>query len=331
MRVYDIISVNEALDIRPSTILGADGKPSGFEVFDTDNPKQPLQKFTGPGSDGKAEQFRDAENAKRRGVSSGPKSNNVPLKDKTPTPKNKTIAQKAVGVAVKTGFRNLLRVGRVIGFSQLPRHVEDYQIMQINLYAQYLKAKEDGMDPLAAKQQFEALSKAAFGQWVLSSAIIPLGAELIVRSAKAGIKGTSNLVKSIRAANTGTTVAAAATGVGLLPGVIKFILVEGAIWAVSYALASEAVAKTVFKYFVGSSYDASIQLLYQSANLGQAAGSGIANLVGDAETKAAWRDVKNAMKMDPMDTASGQAIGNQQDVDAAPRSGSSSLSANVPD
>jgi hypothetical protein len=331
MRVYDIIALNEDLDIRPTAVLGSDGKPAGYEVFDTDKPKQTLQRFSGPDAEGKAEEFRDAQRAKTGGKK--PEATRKPVKDTEPSPKNKSLAQKIAGTAVNSGFRNVLRVGRAIGFSQLPGFVEDYQIIQADLYARYVQAIENGSDPKVAKQEFEALSKAAFGQWVLSSGVITLGAEIIVRTAKAGTEASAKLIKSIRSANAASTAAAAVTGVGLLPGIIKFVLVEGAIWAVSYALASEAVAKSVFKYFVGSSYDASIQLLYQSANLGQAVGSGIANIVGDDETKAAWRDVQNAMGMDPMRKGAEQAIGKQVNVKAPPRADAptSGLSGNVPD
>jgi hypothetical protein len=260
MRVYDIIALNEELDVKPG-VLGSDGKPVSWQVVDNQTGRV-AQTFSGPDADGKAEEFRDAENARRKGgkptdSKADPKK---PVKDTEPSPKNKTLAQKIAGSAVNSGFRNVLRIGRAIGFSQLPGFVEDYQLIQADLYARYVQAIENGNDPKVAKQEFEALSKAAFGQWVLSSGVITLGAEIIVRTAKAGTEASIKLVKAIRAWNAGTTAAAAATGVGLLPGIIKFVLVEGAIWAVSYALASEAVAKSVFKYFVGSSYDASIQL-----------------------------------------------------------------------
>jgi hypothetical protein len=337
MRVYDIIALNEELDVKPG-VLGSDGKPVSWQVVDKQTGRV-AQTFSGPDADGKAEEFRDTENAKRRGgkpqdPKTDPKADpKKPVKDTEPSPKNKTLAQKIAGSAVNSGFRNVLRIGRAIGFSQLPGFVEDDQLIQADLYARYVQAIENGNDPKAAKQEFEALSKAAFGQWVLSSGVITLGAEIIVRAAKAGTEASVKLVKAIRAWNAGTTAAAAATGVGLLPGVIKFVLVEGAIWAVSYALASEAVAKSVFKYFVGSSYDESIKLLYQSANLGQAVGSGIANIVGDDETKAAWRDVKNAMGMDPMRKGAEQAIGKQVNVKAPPRADAptSGLRGNVPD
>jgi hypothetical protein len=64
MRIIDVITLKEALEIRPSTILGADGKPQSWHVFDTDA-KRSIQTFTGKDAEGKAEEFRDRERAKR--------------------------------------------------------------------------------------------------------------------------------------------------------------------------------------------------------------------------------------------------------------------------
>jgi hypothetical protein len=64
MRIIDVITLTEELDIRPSTILGADGKPQSWHVFDTEA-KRSIQTFTGKDAEGKAEEFRDRERAKR--------------------------------------------------------------------------------------------------------------------------------------------------------------------------------------------------------------------------------------------------------------------------
>jgi hypothetical protein len=64
MRVIDVITLQEELEIRPGTILGTDGKPTTWHVFDTDS-KTSIQSFTGKDAEGRAEEFRDAERAKR--------------------------------------------------------------------------------------------------------------------------------------------------------------------------------------------------------------------------------------------------------------------------
>ena len=64
MRIIDVITLKEELDIRPSTVLGADGKPTSWHVFDTDA-KRSIQTFTGKDAEGKAEEFRDRERARR--------------------------------------------------------------------------------------------------------------------------------------------------------------------------------------------------------------------------------------------------------------------------
>lgn len=332
MRVYDIISVNEELDIRPSTILGADGKPSGFEVFDTDNPKQPLQKFIGPGSDGKAEEFRDAENAKRRGVSSGSKKptpkQKVPAKSSTIGKITQAAAETTVGTIVRRSFKGLMIFGRAIAFSQLPGHIDTYQGMQANIYYKHQQAIERGEDKNTARDQFDAESRAAFGQWVANSAIVPNAVALIVAGAKAG----TAFVAKIRAANAASTAATALTGPGIIVGIVKWVMVEGAIQAVSWALSREAVAYAVFNYFLKSSHDEMMKGLYAAADFGQMVGSSIGSL-GSDDTSAALRDVQTAMKMRPMDDASKTSIGQQVDVKAAPRADApaSGLSGNVPD
>ena len=334
MRVYDIIAINEDLDIRPSTILGADGKPSGYEVFDTNNPKQSIQKFTGPGADGKAEEFRDAENAKRRGVSSNSKK--TPPKEKVPGKSDlagritQAVAETTVGKAIKWSFRALMVFGRAIGFSQLPGYIDTYQSIQANIYYKHAQAIEQGVDKKVARDQFDAESRAAFGQWVANSAIVPNAVALIVAGAKAASK--SQFVAKIRAVNTASTAATALTGPGILVGIVKWVMVEGAIQAVAWALSREAVASAVFNYFLSSAHDEMMGALYKAADIGEIVGSGI-GLVSKDESNAALRVVQTAMDMSPMAKASDQATGKQVNVKAPPRADApaSGLSGNVPD
>jgi len=58
MKVYEIF---EGVEITPSATLGADGKPAGFNVIDTDN-NRTIRTFPDAGS---AEEFRDQERARR--------------------------------------------------------------------------------------------------------------------------------------------------------------------------------------------------------------------------------------------------------------------------
>ena len=331
MRVYDIIALKEELDVKPG-VLGADGKPVSWQVVDKQTGRV-AQTFSGPDADGKAEEFRDTENAKRRGGNkpADPKvdpKTDAPAKDKTDDAKKKSISQRLVGGAIKSGFMNLFRVAKIIGFSQLPQYVEEYQLLQADLHFKYMKAVESGKDEKLAKAEFEALSKAAFGQWVAGSGVITLGAEAIVKLAAAG---GGAVVKAVRAWNAGTSIAAGATGVGLLPSIIKFVLVEGAVLAVTYALSFSSVAKTVFTYFVGASHDFYIKALYASADMGQITGSYLSDIVGDDDTRAAWRDVKNAMGMDPMRKQAQQAIGQSIDVKPGASRAAPPLSSQVPD
>ena len=69
MKVYEIF---EGVEITPSATLGADGKPAGFNVIDTDN-NRTLKTFPDEGS---AEEFRDQERARRTPAQSPDDSNN---------------------------------------------------------------------------------------------------------------------------------------------------------------------------------------------------------------------------------------------------------------
>jgi hypothetical protein len=336
MRVYDIIALNEELDVKPG-VLGSDGKPVSWQVVDNQTGRV-AQTFSGPDADGKAEEFRDAENARRKGgkpadskadpnAKTDPKEK-VPKKSSTVGRVAQAAAQTTVGKAVKYSFKGLMVFGRAIGFSQLPGYIDTYQGIQANIYYKHEQAIKSGVDKTVARDQFDAESRAAFGQWVANSAIVPNAVALIVAGAKSGTK----FVAKVRAANAASTAATALTGPGILVGIVKWVLVEGAIQAVSWALSREAVATAVFNYFLKSSHDEMMEMLYESADFGERVGS-LLGLASDKDNNAALRDVQTAMKMSPMGMAADQATGNQVNVKAAPRADApaSGLSGNVPD
>lgn len=62
MRVHQIVK-EESYEIKPSAVLGADGKPSSYSVIDKDDPSKPAKTFN---SAGEAEEYRDKENARVR-------------------------------------------------------------------------------------------------------------------------------------------------------------------------------------------------------------------------------------------------------------------------
>ena len=334
MRVYDIIALNEELDVKPG-VLGSDGKPVSWQVVDNQTGRV-AQTFSGPDADGKAEEFRDAENARRKGGKpadskadpNAKPDEKVPKKSSTVGKVAQAAAQTKVGKAIKYSFKGLMVFGRAIGFSQLPGYIDTYQGIQANIYYKHEEAIKSGVDKTVARDQFDAESRAAFGQWVANSAIVPNAVALIVAGAKLGTK----FVAKVRAANAASTAATALTGPGILVGIVKWVLVEGAIQAVSWALSREAVATAVFNYFLKSSHDEMMEMLYESADFGQRVGS-LIGLVSNDETSAALRDVQTAMKMRPMGMAADQATGNQVNVKAAPRADApaSGLSGNVPD
>jgi hypothetical protein len=257
-----------------------------------------------------AKRLSDQWNAKNR-PSVTPKSDADDPKKPAKTPASKEKSTGIVRTVMNKSFMNLYRVGKMIGFSQLPQVVGEYQLLQAQILIKYQREVESGVDEKTARANFEAESHAAFGQWVASSGVITLGAEAIVKLAA---KGGGAVVTAIRSWNAGTSIAAGATGVGLLPAIIKFVLIEGAVLAVTYALSYMSVAKSVFTYLLGASHDFYIKALYASADMGQVTGSYLSDIVGDEETRAAWRDVKNAMGMDPMRKQTQQAIGGAVEV-----------------
>ena len=334
MRVYDIIALYEELDVKPG-VLGADGKPISWQVIDQQTGRV-AQTFSGADADGKAEEFRDAENAKRRGVSSGSKSSAEPDSPKidpkkTPAKSDlagritQAVAETTVGKAIKIGFKLFMVFGRAIGFSQLPGHIDTYQSIQSAIYYKHAQAIENGVDKKVARDQFDAESRAAFGQWVANSAIVPNGVALIVAGARAA--SSSQFIAKIRGINAASTAATALTGPGILLGIVKWVMVEGAIQAVAWALSREAVATVVFNYFLKSSYDEMMGTLYTAADIGQFVGNSIAQI----STDAAYTDVQTAMKMRPMKTAGDQAIGKQVNVNAPRRPDAPPGGLTVPD
>jgi hypothetical protein len=66
MKILEITKLYEEFDIRPTRTVDARGNPMGYEVFDKDSPRSAVQTFTGGDAEGKAEEFRDRENAKLR-------------------------------------------------------------------------------------------------------------------------------------------------------------------------------------------------------------------------------------------------------------------------
>jgi hypothetical protein len=100
MRIIDVITLKEELDIRPSTVLGADGKPTSWHVFDTDA-KRSIQTFTGKDAEGKAEEFRDRERARR---------NMKPRSERESGKRAAKIdaARQAKKDAIKKGIRNFV-------------------------------------------------------------------------------------------------------------------------------------------------------------------------------------------------------------------------------
>jgi hypothetical protein len=79
---------------------------------------------------------------------------------------------------------------------------------------------------------------------------------LIRTAVKGGYSAVKGLVKGLRAINLASSLAMGATIVGAIPGLIKFIAVEGAIWAVIYLImksesAQKVLSKIITEYYVG--------------------------------------------------------------------------------
>jgi hypothetical protein len=327
MRVYDIITLKEELDVKPG-VLGSDGKPISWQVVDKQTGRV-AQTFSGPDADGKAEEFRDTENAKRRG---GKPQDTKTDPNAEPSPDKKNKAKRTTQSVFKRSFKWTAKVGLLAGISAWEQ-LDQYQSIQSDLYARYLEQVEKGQDPKLAKEEFLKLSRAAFGQWAASSALVPAVVQGIVSAAKLGAAGIKSIVSSIRSWNVATTAASAATGPGFIAGVVKFIAVEGAIYAVIWALQREAVAKTVFLKILEDEYSTVLEgLIFAAGTTDVVANIPIAgyNLVAPDTAKVAYVDVQKAVDMRPMDKAAGQSAGQNVDTKAPPeRTGG--LATRVPD
>lgn len=98
MKVYEIF---EGVEITPSATLGADGKPAGFNVIDTDN-NRTLRTFPDEGS---AEEYRDQERARRTPAQSPDDSNNRNNRNNRSNPSG----QRRRGTMTKDQLLRLLR------------------------------------------------------------------------------------------------------------------------------------------------------------------------------------------------------------------------------
>ena len=229
MRVYDIIALNEELDVKPG-VLGSDGKPVSWQVVDKQTGRV-AQTFSGPDADGKAEEFRDTENAKRRGgkpqdPKTDPKAD--PKTKTAPPEKFESKWQKFMGSKWVKFLAKYAGIN-VSVYMQLRRDLE-------KVYNDYWVAKT------ITEDEYEKRSKAIFGTFVAAT-LSPLLIRAMVSGAKLFLSG-------FRTWNAASSLVMGSTILGGGIAVLKFVLFEAAAWVAIIALSTSSSVQRVFSEWI---------------------------------------------------------------------------------
>jgi hypothetical protein len=181
--------------------------------------------------------------------------------------------------------------GLVVVSSQMWETAMDQMMRNYRSYATgaygdiSLNANGELNNPLEADLAFQSYSIAQeryFGAWAATVVLPALIIEL--RLLFATVRQGMRFIRWIRGINIATTAATAAGGPTIVAGIIKFILVEGAMWAVLlYLMNSESarrwIANIVVTNWLGAQIsEAATDILQLHAN----ALSGIVSTIGDA-------------------------------------------------
>ena len=291
MRVYDIIALNEELDVKPG-VLGSDGKPVSWQVVDKQTGRV-AQTFSGPDGDGKAEEFRDAENAKRRGVSSGPAASKTdPATDPKTDPKAKT--------APREKYENKWQ--RFMG-SKWVKFLAKYAGINVAVYVQLRRDLEKiyndfwvnntakpGTEEYRRKEaEYETRSKALFGTFV-ATVLSPLLIKAMTTGAKLFLSGfrTWNALSSLVM---GSTI----LGGGI--AVLKFVLFEAAAWVAIIALSTSSSVQKVFTDWIIEGFAS--DYMAEFSNLAKGTVQTIGSALDSKTVYNASRDLESMVNLSP--------------------------------
>jgi hypothetical protein len=282
MRVYDIIALNEELDVKPG-VLGSDGKPVSWQVVDKQTGRV-AQTFSGPDGDGKAEEFRDAENAKRRGVSSGPAASKTdPATDPKTDPNAKTAPpekfenkwQKFMGSKWVKFLAKYAGINAAV-YVQLRRDLE-------KIYNDYWVAKT------ISEEEYEKRSKALFGAFV-ATVLSPLLIKAMTSGAKLFLSG-------FRTWNAASSLVMGSTILGGGIAVLKFVLFEAAAWVAIIALSTSSSVQKVFTDWIIEGFAS--DYMAEFSNLAKGTVQTIGSALDSKTVYNASRDLESMVNLSP--------------------------------
>ena len=205
---------------------------------------------------------------------------------------------------LKTRGLNFLKpLSRIAGITVLTMELNE-QLMDQMIRAYRTFANSEG-DPIIAEQIYTLTAHRIFGLWISSvSLATAVGIRRMVQLGR-----TANMIRAIRAANLATSLATFFTG----PlSIMKFVLVEGAMWAVIwYIKNSEAGQRNVAEFLVSNKITGTVlgylaDGFQLSANGLEKAVNDYAGLDSDTVTTALG-DLKNTLGMSQADIAAATA------------------------
>lgn len=268
MNIFEIISLNENIERVPGQnlwrVIYPDDMDRVPDILPTQEKAQArydqeVEQWNNS-SRQRRQQEREANRQRARNQRDRERQAREQARRQTGTPQQRNELKSRLARNISRS-RKIIRLAGVLGVS----------------YASYQEAADNMVDAYGSfaagdidLATYEAMQRRYFGQWAMTLVIPQL--LVAIRASVATIRAAIRYLTPIRAANLTSSVAMAAGGpVGILLGIIKFVLIEGGIWAAAYLLTtSERVQNALAKYLVtsvilGAVADASTSILQMEA------------------------------------------------------------------
>ena len=345
MKVLDIIKIQEEIDIVPSSTMGPDGNPAGFNVVDTDNNNRVLRTFSDAGE---AEEFRDEARATQARAQQRVSGDKVEVDQSKKTGAFKRAFQGTWRERFSRAARSVNFLATVVGVAAVATTWREHQEYQEDLMFAHVYGDNQGNR--LTSQQYIELSTRAYEQWVTATLVIAVPA--FVTAIRAGGRAAARIVRALRGINVATSAAMAVGGpVGIAAGVVKFVLFEAAMWAAIWVLSSTERARSVIRWCIANEYEDGLAGIASNAqqfatslgadasqvigNVTGAAVSGVLDMFGAEEAsqdaERALSDIRDLVGQRPdaraRDVAAGDQLGGNDGGDApAPETATGSQS-----
>ena len=220
MNVLEIIKIQEEIDIVPSSTMGPDGNPAGFNVVDTDNNNRVLRTFSDAGE---AEEFRDEARATQARAQQRVSGDKVEVDQSKKTGAFKRAFQGTWRERFSRAARSVNFLATVVGVATVATTWREHQEYQEDLMFAHVYGDSQGNR--LTSQQYIELSTRAYEQWVTATLVIAVPA--FVTAIRAGGRAADRAIRALRGINVATSAAMAVGGpVGIAAGVVKFVLFE---------------------------------------------------------------------------------------------------------